>query len=505
VTRARSILAVAATLISVLVLAAPAGAAGAVAVTTTGAGLYVTGAGFGHGVGMSQYGAAGYALHGSTYQQILQRYYAQTTLANVNPNRSVTVLLKAKGAAAFAGATVIKGSATKLSSATDYSVLASGPKLKLISGGRTIGIFDSPLQVSGPAPLKLIGTGTYRGSLVFRASTGGGVMTVNSLGLDSYVRGVVPVEMPSSWPQQALDAQAVAARTYAIAAGVGNPAFSLYADTRSQMYEGVTAETPSTNAAVAATRGLVVDYDNAPVVTYFFASSGGETESVQNVWGSLTPEAWLVSEPDPYDTAENNPYHHWNMDLKLNTADSKLGKLVDGSLEGINVVKRGVSPRVIQAQVVGSEGSTTVSGATLQSDLGTPSTWMSFTTVSAQGIRTTSTVAAAATPPAASTPAMANPSAISTATTATPAPPPSGGVALLRGHLLAGQTYAVTGTIFPAAPGTTVTAQFQTGHHWKTVGSGAQDTGGSYSVTVPAAGIYRVLYSGIVGPSVKVR
>lgn len=484
-------------------MAAPAGAAGAVAVSTTAAGLYVTGAGFGHGVGMSQYGAAGYALHGSTYQQILQRYYAQTTLGNVNPNRTVTVLLKAAGAAAFTDATDIKGSATKLSGTTNYSVLVAGAKLKLISGGRTIGIFKSPLQVSGPAPLKLIGTGTYRGSLVFRASSGGGVMTVNSLGLDSYVRGVVPVEMPSSWPQQALDAQAVAARTYAISAEVGNPAFNLYADTRSQMYEGVSAETPSTNAAVSATRGLVVEYDNAPVVTYFFASSGGQTESVQNVWAGVTPEAWLVSQPDPYDTAENNPYHRWNMDLKLNTAGSKLGKLVDGSLEGINVIRRGVSPRVIQAQVVGSEGSTTVSGATLQSDLGTPSTWMSFTTVSAQGIQTTST--APATTPAAAAPAVTNPSAISTATTATPAPPPSGGVALVRGHLLAGQSYAVTGRIFPAAPGSTVTAQYQAGYHWKTVGSAAQDADGGYSITVPDAGIYRVLYTGIVGPSVRVR
>jgi hypothetical protein len=100
---------------------------------------------------------------------------------------------------------------------------------------------------------------------------------------------------------------------------------------------------------------------------------------------------------------------------------------------------------------------------------------------------------------------VANPSAISTATTATPPPPTSGGVALVRGHLLAGQTYAVNGTIFPAAPGTTITVQLQTGHHWKTVGSGVQDTDGSYSIAVPAAGIYRVLYNGIVGPSVKVR
>jgi stage II sporulation protein D len=497
VTRTRSMLVTAGVLLAVLVMAAPAGAAGAAAVTTQSAGLYITGAGFGHGIGMSQYGAAGYALHGSSYQQILQRYYAQTTLANVNPNRNVTVLLKPKGAAAFSGATKIRGSATKLSATTNYSVLVAGSKLKLISAGRTIGVFNSPLQVSGTAPVKLIGTGTYRGSFVFRPSTAGGVMTVNSLGLDSYVRGVVSAEMPSSWPQQALEAQAVATRTYAIAAGVGSSDFDVYSDTRSQMYEGVAAETTATNAAVAATRGLVVEYDNAPAVTYFFASSGGETESVQNVWAGVTPEAWLVSQPDPYDNSENNPYYRWNMSLKLNAADSKLGKLVDGSLMGINIVQRGVSPRVIQAQVVGSGGSTTVTGATLQTDLGTPSTWMSFTTVSAQGVKTTSIVS----PPSTTQTVSTTPAA---STTATP-PPPSGGVALVRGHLVAGQSFAVTGTIYPAAPGATVTAQLQLGTGWSTVASGAQDANGAYSISVPTSGTYRVRYSGIVGPTIKVR
>ncbi len=495
-------LATAGILLGALLAAAPAGAAGEAAITASGAGLYINGAGFGHGIGMSQYGAAGYALHGYTYPQILQRYYAQTTLGKVNPNRTVTVLLKAQGAAAFSGATRIKGSSVELAATTNYSVLVAGANLRLISAGRTIGIFSSPLQVTGPAPLKLIGTGTYRGSLIFRPSTGGGVETINSLGLDNYVRGVVPAEMPAGWPQQALDAQAIAARTYAITAGVGNSDFDMYDDTRSPMYAGVTAETPATNAAVAATSGLVVEYDNAPAVTYFFASSGGQTESVQNVWAGVTPEAWLVSQPDPYDDVENNPYHRWNMSLKLSAADSKLGKLVDGSLEGINILQRGISPRVVEAQVVGTGGSTTVTGATLQSDLGTPSTWMSFTTVSAQGVTTASSV------PAPSTTTVTTPGVTGTSTSAVATPPASGGVGLaasLRGHLSAGQSYAVTGTVYPVSPGATVTAQRQIGHAWMTVASGPQDADGGYSIEVPAAGIYRVLYNGIVGPTIKVR
>ena len=99
--------------------------------------------------------------------------------------------------------------------------------------------------------------------------------------------------MPSSWAAAALEAQAVAARTYAITTTVDGNGYDLYSDTRSQMYGGVSAETPSTDAAVAATSGQVVTYDGKPVVTYFFASSGGHTESIQNVWAGATPEPWL--------------------------------------------------------------------------------------------------------------------------------------------------------------------------------------------------------------------
>lgn len=503
VTRMRLALAAIGLLSGALLVAAPAGAA------TSGAGLYVTGAGFGHGIGMSQYGAAGYAQHGATYQQILRDYYSQTTLGHVRPNRLVTVLLKAKGAAAFSGATTIKGSPKKLKVGTRYSVLVVGRRLRIIARGRTVGTFIAPLQVSGPGPLKLIGQRSYRGAFVFRPSiAGSGVMTVNALGLDDYVRGVVAAEMPSSWPQQALDAQAVAARTYAITVGAIGADFDVYDDTRSQMYEGVTAETPATNTAVAATSGQVVDYDGVPAVTYFFASSGGQTESVHNVWTGVAPEAWLVGKQDPYDDSYNNPYYRWNMSFKLSSADAKLGKLVHGTLKGINVLQRGVSPRVVQAQVIGSKGTTTVSGARLEANLGTPSTWMSFTTLSASGVQTTGSSA----PPTQTQTQTTTTSTDTTATTAGP-PPPSGGIApastgqsaLVRGHVANMGGYAVTGTIYPPDPGAGVTVQYRTGRSWFVAGSGIVAADGSYSVPVSGPGVYRVLYGGIVGPKITVR
>ena len=98
---------------------------------------------------------------------------------------------------------------------------------------------------------------------------------VKRVPLERYVRGVVAAEMPSSFPAAALEAQAVASRTYALTSDAGGSRFDVYSDTRSQVYRGVAAETSATNAAVAATAGQVVLYAGKPVITYFFASSGG--------------------------------------------------------------------------------------------------------------------------------------------------------------------------------------------------------------------------------------
>ena len=111
----------------------------------------------------------------------------------------------------------------------------------------------APVTVSGPGPLDRARPGPLSGELELRPDGQGGVETVNAVGLDDYVRGVVAAEMPASWAPQALEAQAVAARTYAITTTVGAADYDLYDDTRSQMYGGVGAETPATDGAVAAT------------------------------------------------------------------------------------------------------------------------------------------------------------------------------------------------------------------------------------------------------------
>ncbi len=435
-------------------LAALLGAAIALSAVTAAARADTTfsirGGGDGHGIGMSQYGAYGYALHGAGYQAILAHYYQGTALGTTNPAQTVRVLL-ATGRASFTGATSVSGSATRLSATTTYTVSAKGGKLVVAGAGKTVGTFAAPLTVTAPAsaPLGVPGLGTYRGALQFSAA-GGGVQTVNAVGLDDYVRGVVAAEMPASWATAALQAQAVAARTYAITTTVSGAGYDLYSDTRSQMYGGVRAETASTNGAVAATSGQIVTYDGKPAVTYFFASSGGHTESIENVWAGSTPEPWLRGVPDPYDNAGGDPYHSWSDQMTLAAAARKLGSLVKGGLVGISVTRHGLSPRIIQAQVVGTRGTSTVTGSQLQEIFGLDDTWATFTSI----------------------------------TTTDPA-----------GRL--------SGSVYPVPAARAVTVQSATGRTWQTVSTAAVSAAGAYSVTVPA-GRYRVVDGAVSGPVVTV-
>ena len=115
------------------------------------------------------------------------------------------------------------------------------------------------------------------------------LQVIDVVGLDAYLLGVVPGEMPKEWPAAALQAQAVAARSYALASLVKNRDFDLYADPRSQMYYGVAAETPATTAAVQATKGQMLTYGGKVVAAFYYSSSGGRTASSADVFGLELP------------------------------------------------------------------------------------------------------------------------------------------------------------------------------------------------------------------------
>lgn len=339
----------------------------------------VKGAGYGHGIGMSQYGAYGSAKAGKNHQQILAQYYTGTTLGT-NPSKTIRVLLMPYQATVrFGGVDAACGQA--LNPGKDYVAVRSGNDVALRdTGGNGLGNCGAVLSATGAGgTVSLAGKGTYRGALEVRASSNPGTLNaINAVDIESYLRGVVAKESPSSWPLEALKAQAVAARSYALTTGVGGNGFDAYDDTRSQVYAGVAGETPRTDQAVAATANQVVLHQGKVAETYFFSTSGGHTENNENSFLGGTPMPYLRGVPDPNEAKAGSSYHRWVRKFSRRSMQAELGSLVKGRLKRVRIVKRGVSPRIVKAKVIGTGGTTTTTGPELRARLGLPDTWATF-------------------------------------------------------------------------------------------------------------------------------
>jgi SpoIID/LytB domain protein len=457
----------------------PAGTAAAASKFT------IRGAGFGHGVGMSQYGAYGFALNGAAYRDILAHYYTDTSIGTVDPNQRVRVLLQStRGAASFTGAT--RAGRRRLSARKTYYVRRRGASVQLRSArGKKLGTYAA-LRVTGRGGTVILRgraangrvNGAYRGAMDFSAGTFSGVNAINALSLDTYVRGVVGDESPPSWPLEALKAQAVAARTYALTTMKPTAGFDVYPDTRSQVYGGIAAEEASTDQAVAETSGEVVTYQGQPVVTYFFSTSGGRTENVENTPLGNEPRPWLKSVDDPYD--DTSPRHRWGpIRLSLKQAGRKLSGLVKGKFRGIEVVQRGVSPRIVEADVVGSRGRTRVTGGQLRARFGLFDTWAFFTSITSG-----------------EEPPPDQP----------PAAPPTGGTDPFgsAAWLQPRPVGALAGRVLPVLESAQVTVQERQGGKWVVVGTTRTGKAGRYSYAVTAPGVYRVRYHDENGPAVRI-
>ncbi|HZS29739.1 MAG TPA: SpoIID/LytB domain-containing protein [Gaiellaceae bacterium] len=375
----RSLLA-AALLVSVAVLAPVTQAAHApkqqyVAPAGSGALFLVSGHGWGHGVGMGQWGAEGYALQGYTYDQILSAYYPGTTPAQTTV-KTIRVLVasgkKQLLVSSDAPIAVADATGAKHTLAAGRTKLTRAFKLAVDGGPATA--LEPPLTLSPAAGSSLTLGRAYRGKLVVDV-VNGKLQAVNILPLEQYLDSVVASEMPSTWLPDALEAQAVASRSFAVAARRPGGPFDVYPDGRSQAYLGLSAETPEATAAVEATAGEVLMYGGKVATTVFSSSTGGWTQSAQDAWGGARP--YLVSEADPFDAI--SPYHNWGpVPVTAKTLGKALGiagRLVDAT------VTRNSSKRVADLDVTslrnGADTDATATGATVAAKLDLRSTWFS--------------------------------------------------------------------------------------------------------------------------------
>jgi stage II sporulation protein D len=345
----------------------------------------IIGHGWGHGVGMSQWGAYGYAKHGWEYKAILKHYYTGIGFSNVADSiirvnlRSGLSAVKLTCAHDYTvqgtgEATTIPGGTTATTTYTSlgYRIVA-GSVRKTFTGAPTFTPTSGALNLLTATDLD--DTGLYRGTVRVLHS-GGGLMMINKVPLESYLPGVVPHEVPYEWPMEALKTQACAARAFALGNRQPSKAWDVYCDVRDQAYVGVGIENKRTTTAVKETAGVCPVYNGKPIVATYFSCSGGQTEDVKYVWGGSYP--YLKGVNDPYDTY--GTLHDWG---PLRRTPSQIGTPLGavGTLRAVYTVKHGTSPRIVKAALIGSRGTKYIDGGSLRVKLGLNSTWADFTSM----------------------------------------------------------------------------------------------------------------------------
>lgn len=193
----------------------------------------------------------------------------------------------------------------------------------------------------------------WYGDFVYRRASGSNLTVINYVGLEDYVKGVLPYEISADWPAEAQKAQAVCARSFALGThkheGSG---YDLCNTTNCQVYLGSNRATAQSDAAVEATRGEYLTYNGDLIVGYFFSSDGGATEDAVNVWGGDYP--YLQGKEDPYETYDSS----WSVTL---TADEVRQKLTNagytiGQIANVEVTKRTDNDNVNQVTVTDTDG-----------------------------------------------------------------------------------------------------------------------------------------------------
>jgi SpoIID/LytB domain protein len=421
----------AAALVALLVVAAASPAVAAPKM------VKIRGRGWGHGIGMSQYGAYGFAQHGWGGERILRHYYSgarvvkKTIGTNVRVSMlqgrsSITIRPQAKTQDGGLVVLKVKGSKAKIAGARPGQALrleasATGGARIFKNGSRVrrdgrsvFGSTKRPVvarytpfgtQVATDGKSYAVGHGqiefvSYSSS---GCSVGKCLSEVAVLGMQKYLYGLG--EVPASWPQQSLRAQAMAGRTFAyskLLASVnrGVPCFcTVYDSVADQVFVGEAKRTGSGiywrkwKKAVDSTNKQVILDGGDPIVALYSSSSGGHTESNRIVWGSVQ-ESYLRGVNDPYDRAGGaNPNYRWSVKMTWASLRTKLTNSFGsfGRLKKLVIVHKGVSGRVAfdGLKIVGSDRTLRVSGWNTRTALGLKDTWFRFKVIPATTARTT--------------------------------------------------------------------------------------------------------------------
>ncbi len=380
-------------------------------VTTVGSAIQLFGRGNGHGVGMSQWGARGRALAGQSMSTILSAYFASAVLGTTNPSRPVRVLVLAAFRPSISVPLLLhgRGGDWTVDGITVGGAAATFPANASLAAWRTVAIVSGAsvvtwhVRVLAADGTTVLYTGTVAGKVVVRplntlsrleldskASTyglyrgaltlvlgGSSVSVVNTVGLDDYLRGVVPIEMPTTWPVEALRAQTVVARSWTLChLHPTTGTWDVYDDTRSQVYRGVRAERMATNLIIIASPGAVIRSGTVIVNAFYHSSAGGWTENNEAAFVpasgviSSSPLAYLRGRDDrapngvAYDAGA--PGVSWSTakltHAQLNAILAASPSTSVGTVLRLDLTHRGVSGRLYRVVIYGTTATKTVSG-----------------------------------------------------------------------------------------------------------------------------------------------
>jgi SpoIID/LytB domain protein len=393
-------------------------------------GVTFYGKGWGHGVGMSQWGAQGWAQGATgtkkTGEEIIAFYYPGTQLSVATAQFSMVRVLLSSPSTACIARTITNFSQQRSAGGLRVTNEGTGAPITTSTGsvnwapqqtvriwvandgllhvmdewsGSQIAAVQGPIRVSPLDATKPIvidqKASSYRGDLRYAVASQDALRVVNLVGIDDYARGAVPSEMPTGfgWEFEAFKAQAYAAKTYAanLAASRANEPYDVTDDTSDQCYGGATKETTLTNQAVAATAGRIVTYNQQPIKAYYHSSDGGMTERDGCVFDlpSTPPITCNPSQPylqvnaDPADLAASdsrgpNPHRSWSVSVTaqqiVDAVRERTGTDI-GSFVALDLSNRAGSGRLISVRVQGTRATVELSGPSfLRAGLGLKST-----------------------------------------------------------------------------------------------------------------------------------